>query len=155
MSWEQIYLKFATHLPWCPLRLNDSVPATRAATQTWRTSCGSAVEGSPSTRFSSLLANTIPFASLAIHVGSSEGRTRTTGPAMSPTASAETQLWSSGLSSSSDGFAVSVSVFRVLEDPSLSALRTLRFLGLSPLNVRGFTILVRVVKLWGSDWRRK
>lgn len=85
--------------------------------------------------------NTWPLASLATQVGSSEGRTRITGPAMSLGESAETQLWSSGLSSGSG------SVLRDLGvGASLSVVRVLRFFGLSPLNVRGLTIVVSCVR---------
>lgn len=59
--------------------------------------------------------------------------------------SAETQLWSSGLSSGSG------SVLRDLEvGASLSVVRVLRFFGLSPLNVRGLTIVL--VCVWGIGW---
>lgn len=72
---------------------------------------------------------------------------RMTGPAMSLGESAETQLWSSGFSSGSGSV-----VLRDLEiGASLSAVRVLRFLGLSPLNVRGFTILVVRVGGWGLE----
>lgn len=62
-----------------------------------------------------------------------------TGPAISLGESAETQLWSSGLSSGSG----SGSVLRDLgARASFSMVRVLRFFGLSPLNVRGLTIVV-------------
>lgn len=80
----------------------------------------------------------------------------TTGPAMSLGESAETQLWSSGLSSGSG------SVLRDLAvGASLSVVRVLRFFGLSPLNVRGLTIVVglgnwvvMVVGAWVESLRR-
>ena len=100
--------------------------------------------------FSSSLANTFPLASLAMQVGFSEGRTRTTGPARSVGVSAETQLWSSW--SASSGALLSLS-WRVglgaLEVEGVSwSVRILRFLGLSPLKVKGLTILV-VFWCWG------
>lgn len=58
--------------------------------------------------------------------------------------SAETQLWSSGLSSGSG------SVLRDLGvGASVSAVRVLRFFGLSPLNVRGLTIVIKWVMVVG------
>lgn len=60
--------------------------------------------------------------------------------------SAETQLWSSWLSSGSG------SVLRVLEvGASLSVVRVLRFFGLSPLNVRGLTIVVWGIGCWSLE----
>lgn len=59
--------------------------------------------------------------------------------------SAETQLWSSGLSSGSG------SVLRDLGvGASVSAVRVLRFFGLSPLNVRGLTIVIKWVMVVGA-----
>ena len=83
-----------------------------------------------------MLAKTWPLASLATQVGSSEGRTMITGPAISLGESAETQLWSSGLSSGSG----SGSVLRDLG--ARASFSMVRFFGLSPLNVRGLTIVV-------------
>lgn len=102
-------------------------------------------------RFSSALAKMVPFASLAMQVGFSDAKTSTIGPAISLGVSAETQLWSSGglLSSSSVVVLAGAaeeegesSVLRVLADdlPGSEGSRCLRFLGLSPLNVKGLTI---------------
>ena len=125
-----------THFPWCPLKLNVSVPATLFATQTCLTSCGSAVAGLSSIMFSSRLANTVPFASLARHVGLSDGNTKTIGPTTSGEASAVTQL-SSSASSSFWGAGPERSLEE--DSPNFSSISTrFRFLTfLSPLNVNG------------------
>lgn len=86
-----------THRPWWPFRLMLSVPATLFATNTCLTSCGSAVAGSPSIKFSIALVKTFPFASHARQVAGSVGSTINTGPETSLGASAETQESSSSL----------------------------------------------------------
>lgn len=90
-----------TYFPWWLLKRKFSVPATLLATQTWRTSWGSALVGFPSTMFSIVSVKTLPLASHASAVGGSVGRTNITGPATSPMASADTQLSSLDASSSS------------------------------------------------------
>lgn len=125
------------YLPWCPLKLKFSVPATRFATQTCRTSCGSAVAGSLSTKFSISLVKTLPFASQARHVAGSVGRMKITGPETSLGTSAVTQESSSLVAAAEDVVASS------LEGASASAgsVVRLRFLDfLSPLNVSALTI---------------
>lgn len=94
--------------------------------------------------FSNSLANTFPLASLAMQVGFSEGSTRTTGPARSDGVSAETQLWSSWSSSGalSSSCVVGVGLVALEVEGESWSVRSLRFLGLSPLKVNGLTILV-------------
>lgn len=81
--------------PWLAFRLIWPVPATDEATQTCRTSCGSAVSGTFSTMFSSGLANTLPCASEDRTVGGAVGRTTIVGPDMSVAASGVVQVVSS------------------------------------------------------------
>ena len=67
-----------------------------------------------------------------------------TGPATSEGASADTQVWSSGGSSSSPVRVSSVEADGLAAlglDPEESGSRCLRFFGLSPLKVKGLTIL--------------
>lgn len=67
-----------------------------------------------------------------------------TGPATSEGASADTQVWSSGGSSSSPLCVTSVEEDGLAAlglDPEESGSRCLRFLGLSPLKVSGLTIV--------------
>lgn len=136
-----------TNLPWCPLKRKCSVPAMRFATQTCRTSCGSAVVGFASTMFSTAMVKTLPLASQASAEGGSVGRTNMTGPETSDGASAATQVSSSGAASSPASSALR-SCLLAEEGPaapvsssSLSATRVrLRFLGLSPLKDSGLTM---------------
>lgn len=81
-----------TYRPWCPFKLKLSVPATRFATHTCLTSCGSAVAISLSMKFSTAIENTLPLASHDIQLPGSVGSTMIIGPDMSLGASAVTQL---------------------------------------------------------------
>lgn len=96
-------------------------------------------------RFSSGLAKTFPFASHAMQVGFSDASTKMIGPAMSEGVSADTHVWSSGGSSISFSAASAVGAdclraFVFVLVP-VSRSRCLRFFGLSPLNVSGFTMV--------------
>ena len=152
-----------------PLETKHSLPgpATRAATHTCRTSCGSAVPGSPSTMFSTASAKTVPFASDAMQLGGSEGSTMTTGPARSLGASAETQVSSSSMGrfaveeggGSPAEAGTSVGGVAVEEENGerlafLSSSLSLRFLldlgFLSPLKVRGVGMVGRGGA--GQEW---
>jgi hypothetical protein len=127
----------------------------RFATKTWRTSCGSAVVKSPSTMFSSVLANTLPFASHAKQVGVSVGKTMTIGPDMSVGASALTQESSF---SASTGASV-VTCFEGAASASYGSAGLLRFLTfLSPLKCSALGMVIASwlvgVRRWSCNRRR-
>lgn len=133
------YRRELTYRWWCPLKLMFSVPATRLATQTCLTSCGSALAALPSTIFSISLVKILPLASQAMHVGGVDDRTNTTGPVTSIAVSAVTQLLSSFVPVDSSA---TIGVFSVLGwGGASSAIGALRFFGLlSPLKASGLTI---------------
>lgn len=103
--------------------------------------------------FSSGEAKTVPCASVARHVGGVVRRMRRIGPEMSLLVSADTQDWSERVFSSWCSVAEGSScwVVRLVDvdcfldgwEPSVVVVEVdvcLRFLGLSPLKVRGLTI---------------
>ena len=120
--------------------LPSTAPGILPTTQTVRTSWGSAVSGSLSTMFSRGALKMIPFASVARAVGVVVGRTTRIGPARSLGVCAVIHE-----SSSSGG-----AVVRVFDDgwekagaSESSSLRFLEdFFGLSPLNVKGLTMML-------------
>lgn len=132
----------STYRPWWPLKLMFSVPATRFATHTCLTSCGSAVERSPSTMFSSSLGKTLPLASHAMQVGGVDGRAKMTGPVISDGASAVTQLSSSSVVEMAGSVvARAVEVGACLSRPDSVAGCFLFFDLFSPLKARGLTMI--------------
>lgn len=134
-----VFFPHVTYRPLHPFSTTSvSLPTTRVATKTCLTSCGSALEATPSTMFSTLLAKTAPSWSHANAITGSEGNTSMTGPARSLTLSTETQFSSCSASAARSPEGASCFEEEPCSAASFCSCVRLRFLGLglSPLKVR-------------------